>query len=174
MHKLPTLSFSLSDNGPLLKIPLRTLLVYSRDYGFNLCIRNTDTSTRYEDDRIIFGNLVVQSLYAVFNMDDMRVGLANKHKINETDMLCATKADCEAKQIYDAQHNLCKDPQCSEYYFQEVDPKTKNCRLSFTFELIVVIVFIVLGITEIIGHEFYIKTSTYVETNFPVVRELNA
>jgi len=173
-NKLPALTFSLSESGPILKIPLGTLLTFSRDYGYNLCMRNTDTSSRYDDARIIFGNLVLQSLYAVFNMDDMRVGLTNKFKTNENDSFCANKSNCEPKQIYDAQHNQCLNPKCSEYFFQEVDPKTKSCRLSFTFELIVVIVFIILGITEVIGHEFYIKTSLHVEGNFAVISELNA
>eukprot|EP01040_Poterioochromonas_malhamensis_P007739 gene7739-8357_t len=83
---------------------------------------------------IVFGSLVLQSIYFAANFQQQSIGLANKLSSNEIQFYsntsnpsCSKPPVCIGKQVYDISSNSCDDPKCSNYFFTVIDHDSKTC-----------------------------------------------
>jgi hypothetical protein len=87
---------------------------------------------------IVFGSLVLQSLYFAADFRTASEGLANKLSAAEVSYYggrnaashfvnCARPTNCSAHQSYSPTNNHCDNPSCDQYFFVRMDPETKQC-----------------------------------------------
>jgi hypothetical protein len=155
-NQLPALSFKLLGSSNSLFIPLSELIVASNaietEVGAPYVNLQGSTSPSricvlsggdIDDDKgnynnppptIVFGALVLQSIYFSGDFSQNSVGLANKlsasevsYYSNATNPSCALKPSCSGQQSYDLFSNSCKDPSCDAYFFLTIDHSTKQC-----------------------------------------------
>lgn len=152
---LPVLSFSLQQDLDLnddaqptqLFLPLEELLLPPEpsDEEANAgdlyyCIMKgpsaSEVMTQYlspERSHIAFGTQVLHALYAAFDVEEQRVGLANKASVLDARSLsraneqCADVAQCVGGQVYYADANACVSPDCEVYALQMLDVETQTC-----------------------------------------------
>ena len=87
---------------------------------------------------IVLGSLALQSLYIGVDYTDYRVGVANK--LSETYIAsyihtsgnsggsnCMRRMNCTGDQTYVSSTNTCRNPQCSRYFFTELNTSTMKC-----------------------------------------------
>ena len=138
-----------------LYVPLKSLLVntnyFLNDQGAmnvtvagverSLCILRSYVTTTADNSimvnpppRIIFGSMVLRSLYFTANYEEVTVGLANKISRKDQNRYfsgdkdrCVEKATCIGQQSYDYATNSCLDVECENFFFAELDPVTRNC-----------------------------------------------
>ena len=182
---VPWLSFGLREDGAPLHLPLRDLLVpevfvaarrdgtTARVVRQRYCIVRSynvhdgapfphpaaDTPAAIFSPpltRISVGSLALRSLYVAFDMDEGRVGFANKPGAlaaaaaaategalkdgggdadgAASQRQCAQRKTCVGLERFYAPRNLCLPPPCKNYYFQEIDPTTQECMWSWGFQ----------------------------------------
>jgi hypothetical protein len=83
---------------------------------------------------IVLGSLAVQSLYLAADFGTYSVGLANKltpsfiQGFNASSRVgCAPVRNCTGDQTYEQMTNSCQNPQCSRYFFTELNSDTMKC-----------------------------------------------
>ncbi|KAG1688540.1 hypothetical protein DVH05_003631 [Phytophthora capsici] len=84
------------------------------------------------DSPITFGAMVLDALGAVtLNELARRVGIrkpsAKADYEQQTNASCLQPVSCIGGQEYVTHLNVCKDPDCSQFYFHSLDGKTKHC-----------------------------------------------
>lgn len=139
---LPSFSFRLSQDGDVLILPLLALVLDSgvEDGGIALCLRRgqlaMDTSSTeqyYSLGEIVFGSMAVRALYTVINIDEQRVGFANKNNFLVNEASCNAKVECADENSYDQSMNKCLVPPCSSYIMATTTSHGENgvgCELS--------------------------------------------
>jgi hypothetical protein len=155
-NQLPALSFKLLGSSESLFIPLSELIVAANaietEVGAPYVNLQGSTSpsricvlqgTEIEDNKgnyntpppmIVFGALVLQSIYFSADFSQNSVGLANKLSASEVSYYsnvanpsCAKIPSCSGQQSYDIFSNSCEDPSCDAYFFLTIDHSTKQC-----------------------------------------------
>lgn len=143
---LPHLSFRLSDQSSLLYIDLNKLIINASDIvhesGAPVIKLNNNTyddrrlcilSSEYIDanidyvPEIVFGSLVLRSLYFAADLKNARVGFANKVTEVPDYSQCAESNICSDDYAYDPSKNSCSDPQCAKYIYFRVSEATGQC-----------------------------------------------
>eukprot|EP00753_Platysulcus_tardus_P008880 PLAT1678.1.p1 GENE.PLAT1678.1~~PLAT1678.1.p1 ORF type:complete len:522 (+),score=150.41 PLAT1678.1:3052-4617(+) len=159
---LPSLTFRMSEAGSDLHLPLSSLVLPDR----RLCIDrgaalDTESLTGVTDSPISFGSIVLRSFVTAFDDDTTRVAFANlpdsaPPSDDAQHSHCAARASCIGAQSLFLPLNRCVDPDCGSYYFQEVDPTTKLCRLTVPVQwlgAIAVLVFAALELSMYCSYE---------------------
>ena len=178
---LPPLVFKLSSLGPPLYItfenlvlPPGTPLVDPRR-GTPIAMRRASAisgSTIPFDDytndvHIVFGAQVLRSLYAAFELQHFRVGLANK--VANTSLAgsqqCAKSVElqCVAAQVYFPPTNTCLQPACDSFYFRQLDRHTYHCYYERSFLIaffVLVTIFVGLEVRTLPSFPFSIPPMT--------------
>mmetsp|Transcript_3150 Transcript_3150/g.3403 ORF Transcript_3150/g.3403 Transcript_3150/m.3403 type:complete len:537 (+) Transcript_3150:43-1653(+) len=154
-RQLPAVSFTLNGHhDTTYYIPLGQLLVAENaiknepgapyvHIGSNvqrICVLRgndiEDNSGNYNSPapNIVFGSLVLQSIYFAANFQQHSIGLANKLSSSEIQFYsntsnpsCSKPPVCIGKQVYDISSNSCDDPKCSNYFFTVIDHDSKTC-----------------------------------------------
>ncbi|KAL6061613.1 hypothetical protein QOT17_012785 [Balamuthia mandrillaris] len=176
---LPRLRFRLSHDGPELIIPLAELLyrggafstspspspspsvsasASSSSHRLPFCIERLDRRalTINQKPVIKFGTAVLSLWYTVLDMDAMRVGIANRvYEDGEEDgqveeEVCAAKVECIGEQKYVERLNACEDPDCSRYFFHQLNHSTKKCQLGMNWWIGVVSTVLLLAALELL------------------------
>jgi Eukaryotic aspartyl protease len=152
---MPSISFQL-ENSNTIYIPLASLLINSsviideagapevtvNNQKQRLCIlrgssigNNQDSS--YATPTIVFGTMVLHSLYFAADFETVSVGIATKFNASEVariaqsnvnNAMCLPPATCIGDQIFDAETNSCPPPPCSSYSFMFLDATTQTCQ----------------------------------------------
>jgi len=170
---LPTLSFRLSQTGPLLRLPLSELLLPTDADGTReFCVRSHTSSTVSGETRLIpilLGSQALHAFYAVFQMQPgaARVGLAPKHSANTApnatlDALrrasgCAAQPTCIGQQTYVAASNECVPPNCAERYSRSYDEASGTCALSTGFEALALVLLVGFAVAELTLQEWQVR-----------------
>lgn len=88
----------------------------------------------YPAPTIVFGSLVLQSMYFAADFTTASVGLTNKLSADETlfysddsNPSCAAPRQCVGDQTYTPSKNACKEPNCKEYFFMDLDAVEHKC-----------------------------------------------
>jgi hypothetical protein len=104
---------------------------------------------------IVLGSMTLPSLYAVFDMENKKVGFAQRAGLIESNATCLSPVFCEGMQTRSSALNVCINPDCGKYYFFEFDETTSKCKLSPSFHalcgtLIAIFLIVELSINEIL------------------------
>eukprot|EP01038_Epipyxis_sp_PR26KG_P005204 gene5204-7242_t len=181
---LPTISFQYGNND-IAYIPLSNLVInsstilnetgapfinYNHDL-YRLCILkgaslSTAGSNLAEIDSsryIVFGSMVMKSIYFAANFETYSVGLANKlsSEYEQSYSICKSHAVCVGEQIYSPYSNSCSEPQCSIYFFTRRDDTTHKCVYSSG-----AMIFGIFFVSIII----FMETSSYLVTQYTGIR----
>ena len=160
INDLPSLSFQIEDGEDsansttnLFHIPLSSLLVspnyFNGESGsmnisvggntHGLCVlrgaqifgSEKSGELAYPAPRIVFGSMVLRSLYFAGDFTSRSSGIASKvssSQINSiTNLCCKSKVQCIGQQKYEKSSNSCKSPQCTKYFFAELDHESQQC-----------------------------------------------
>jgi hypothetical protein len=153
--RLPALSFNVIGANETLFIPLANLIlptnaISSSEKGApyvqsvtsknRLClirggnIRTTNGKYNNPPQQVVFGSLVLQSIYFAADFSTGGVGLANKlypsevtFYSNPNNPSCQRPLNCTGTQMYRPFKNKCKQPKCSKYFFMELDSSNGVC-----------------------------------------------
>jgi hypothetical protein len=154
--KLPTLSFTVQ-KGSARRVFVRLedlLLPASTSFsGRRYCIHRVSPVTR---QWVSFGTYVLRSLYTVVNYQTQQLAFAQKDATltEASTVQCKARVTCRGMQTHSPSLNLCKDPTCSSFYFFELNHATKECELSQSFYIVVIVfifvyIFCELGLNEV-------------------------
>jgi Eukaryotic aspartyl protease len=120
---MPTLSFSMEQNGNHLFVDLSKLFVVNTLPRF--CILRDATPGA----PIIFGTSVLRTFYVALSATTGQVGLANAATTEESTLQCRKPLACIGMQRRDDFLNVCVDPDCSDFLLMTLDETTKQCSL---------------------------------------------
>ncbi|CEP00691.1 unnamed protein product (mitochondrion) [Plasmodiophora brassicae] len=158
---LPSLSFTVTNGGDPIYLPIQNLLLPSSGGRRRICMfRDIDafSSTAVQLRPISFGALAMTALFASFDMSSaQRVGLANQPGINGTGANdnCKAPAPCIGQQTYWAPLNACQDPDCSNYLVMGLDPATRQCTFDQAAAITVYAIVTALFVAEVGLQAFY-------------------
>ena len=81
---------------------------------------------------IVFGSLVLQSIYFAADFQTTAVGLASKLDLAQinaiyTNSICKAPVSCVGQQKFDAVNNSCIPPACNRYFFSHLDDDSQMC-----------------------------------------------
>jgi len=172
LDSLPYFQFQMSEEGPPLYFGIRDLLMEDENGNITrkLCLKKSYTSiedaysTEGPENKptISFGTYVLRNLYTVFDLTTpnsvrSRVGFASKSIPSPSTIrkACAVPANCRAR--YYAPRNVCVDPQCPLYYFQEVDRVTMECKLSISFQVVTLVMLFMFALAHVFSYEMYVR-----------------
>eukprot|EP00164_Ancoracysta_twista_P005452 GFYU01007473.1.p1 GENE.GFYU01007473.1~~GFYU01007473.1.p1 ORF type:complete len:535 (-),score=115.37 GFYU01007473.1:126-1730(-) len=171
----PALSFRLTEHGEVLYIPLDSLLTF-KDGHQVLCLRKGKSIVNDPRQYVVFGYRVLYSMFIMFDLRNnwRRVGLANKSQNiviqgrYPDDTSCARRRKCHGLQSLYEPMNVCLDPPCHDYYFQQVNPETKYCELTFGFKFMSWTLVILVAAAEIIINQVYLRMTWLVARGEPL------
>uniref|UniRef100_A0A7S0HVL5 Peptidase A1 domain-containing protein n=1 Tax=Hanusia phi TaxID=3032 RepID=A0A7S0HVL5_9CRYP len=177
---LPVLSFRMSEEGPLLYLPLSSLMINDRPSGKpRVCLNPTDSIAMYRTEqikdllyfpKISFGTLALRNLFTSFDMQAMSVGMKNKIVFDPSTYSeigkCSVPVTCQGAQTYYAPMNTCLDPDCEQFYFHELDQETKTCRLNNAFLVSCILVLLSFSVAEVALSEIYETLSRKLMRNY--------
>jgi len=141
IQSLPSLSFSLIEDGPMISVPLSALLLKNVHGTRQFHVYNKGpvkyfgrVSIMRAYPTIDLGTRVMQHIYTIFDINTLKVGLVQKIPKQSTTQgivtnMCKPKPVCRGSQTYYEPMNTCVDPPCYLYYFQTVDSTTKTCKM---------------------------------------------
>eukprot|EP01104_Vermistella_antarctica_P012574 TRINITY_DN3676_c0_g3_i1.p1 TRINITY_DN3676_c0_g3~~TRINITY_DN3676_c0_g3_i1.p1 ORF type:complete len:870 (-),score=179.42 TRINITY_DN3676_c0_g3_i1:541-3150(-) len=174
---LPLISFSLAQDGPPLYISLDDLVKHNHTVGSwtELCVYNSDVANFPDSGNVVLGTHVLRQFYTVLDLDARRVGLSAKklysffessfssntsspsfsYATSPTNVLvdkeaCALRVKCRGAETFLAQANECEKPLCEEYYYQEIDTDTMECRVKLSTKIGAVMLFVLLAMMEVV------------------------
>jgi len=177
---LPVLSFRMSEDGPLLFLPLASLMINDRPSGKpRVCLNPADSIAMYRTEqikdllyfpKISFGTLALRNLFTSFDMRAMSVGMKNKMTFDSTTYaeigVCSKPVTCRGAQTFYAPMNTCVDPDCEQFYFHELDQDTKTCRLNNSFLISCIVVLLSFTMAEVALSEIYETLSRKLMRNY--------
>lgn len=162
VYELPVLSFSVDgDNENIIYIPLSTLVVdegiinspglsplvvpnitISGLGGMNLCViqgKAIESGNSYSTPvpMIVFGTMVLQSVYFAAEFTSKSVGIAGKFSASNLNNMssittCMKPTQCIGEQLFSPETNSCSSPPCSNFYFMKIDDDTQTCQYKST------------------------------------------
>jgi len=153
--RLPHLKFRLNRDGVVFQVDLTDLIMgpesdpNSLNYLTNnettlfrrrLCLTRGSNAT----DPVVFGVRALRQLYTVldYRPGNQAVGMASKMSSDvPAEVQCARRVPCQGMQVHQSD-NTCKDPDCSEYFFLELDDTDKTCNFSAAFHTITAILIV--------------------------------
>ncbi|KAK1928701.1 hypothetical protein P3T76_015804 [Phytophthora citrophthora] len=106
------------------------------------------------DSPITFGAMVLEALGAVtVNELTRRVGIrkpsAKVDYEQQTKASCLQSVSCIGGQEYVLHLNVCKDPDCSQFYFHSLDGETKYCVIDSSWTVMLIVTTTLLVIAEL-------------------------
>ena len=211
MNDLPALSFQIEDGedstnstANLFHIPLSSLLV-SPDYfnGESGAVNITVAGTTYglcvlrgpqifgsaitgelasPAPRIVFGSMVLRSLYFAGDFTSKSVGIAPKDASTQissiTNLCCKSKVTCIGQQRYQTASNSCTSPRCTKYFFAELDEVSQQCIYRYDMYVAGLFIIICCIFFEIVSYFIFqysaLEVMGFGEANrFQVTRPMN-
>lgn len=181
-NSLPALSFNVIGANETLFIPLANLILPATAISYaekgapyvgsnnRLClirggnIRTTNGKYNNPPQQIVFGSLVLQSIYFAADFATGSVGLANKLSHSEVSFYsnpknpsCVRPLNCTGNQMYRPFKNKCKQPKCSKYFFTQLDSSNGVCVYSQTamgFGLFFIVLIVVLEVFSFFIYQY--------------------
>jgi len=100
--------------------------------GQNVMANELDGTYNDNPQPIIFGSLVLQSVYFAADFHNTAVGLASKLSAEQVSAMyaatkCKAKAVCIGQQLFNKENNSCMSPFCSNYFFATIDAASQTC-----------------------------------------------
>ena len=177
--ELPSLFFSLASTGSTVSnftIPLSSLLINASlveaeagmplvggaSRGQRLCVLRSSSINDFPAPNIVFGTLVLKSLYLAADMTQLAVGIASKvptasSSSSSSSLICKAQRTCIGDQSFSAYMNTCLPPNCGTFYFTELDTATQTCRFTnntYGFGIFILLVITVLECLSFFAVEF--------------------
>jgi len=168
---LPMLVFRLTQDAPLLQLPLEELLLPPAASGKReYCIRSQEMPAAGHlptEVPLLFGSAVLEPFISIFEMSPWRrrVGLSPEGQGPSVDQqmtrraTCVPRAECIGQQRYIAAANMCEEPDCSARYFQRFDSQTHRCVTSRWFLTLAVLILSCFAGAEILMREWFLDLS---------------
>ena len=116
---------------------------------------------------IEIGTRFLQLYYTVFDVENHRIGFFPTKYDFKSSTCTSNEKKCFGLQEYYAPSNVCIDPPCSDYFFQTIDEKTKQCTFRLEFYFLFGILVLMFALAEIFLFEFYKRIENYIATSTP-------